>query len=116
MLQIALNVSLLMDFFNSSPLGSLGLPQLQMKDFVLVDKYWVKLADLGDVSMEEKSCSWRSDCLLQGSDIGKWLLRDGFNKDTLFSIQTLLCAFINFCKYIFITHHSFFDLSLYIGL
>nr|KAG5704643.1 hypothetical protein BaRGS_025285 [Batillaria attramentaria] len=68
--RVALDVASLLEFLQTSPLGSLGLPRLQMKDFVLVNRKQLKLTDMDDVVLEDKQCRRSSDCLMQGSEVG----------------------------------------------
>ena len=69
--QLAVDAASLMEYLQSSPLGSVGLPHVQQKDFVVVNHKSLKLTDLDEADLEEKTCSHSSDCFLQGTDVGK---------------------------------------------
>ena len=68
---MALDAASLIEYLQSSPLGSVGLPHVQQKDFVLVNHKSLKLTDLDEADLEEKTCSESSDCFLQSMDVGK---------------------------------------------
>ena len=68
---MALDAASLIEYLQSSPLGSVGLPHVQQKDFVLVNHKALKLTDLDEADLEEKTCSESSGCYLQGLDVGK---------------------------------------------
>lgn len=68
--QLALDVASLLEYLQSSPLGSIGLPQVQLKDFVLVDRKVLKLVDIDEAELGEKACSHPQDCFMQGTDVG----------------------------------------------
>ncbi|GFR97359.1 extracellular tyrosine-protein kinase PKDCC-like [Elysia marginata] len=61
-LWMALQVTRLLIYLDESPVGSLRFNKLDLKDFVLVQNKDVKLADLDDLELGEKSCSSSSDC------------------------------------------------------
>ncbi|RUS77536.1 hypothetical protein EGW08_014690 [Elysia chlorotica] len=61
-LWMALQITRLLIYLDRSPLGSLRFNKLDLKDFVLVNNKDVKLADLDDLELGEKSCSSASDC------------------------------------------------------
>ena len=68
---MALDAASLIEYLQLSPLGSVGLPHVRQKDFVLVSHKSLKLTDLDEADLEEKTCSESSDCFLQGMDVGK---------------------------------------------
>ncbi|XP_076452744.1 uncharacterized protein LOC143288281 [Babylonia areolata] len=68
--KLALDVAFLLEYLQSSPLGSVGLPRVQLKDFVLVNHRSVKLTDLDEAILGERECGQSTDCRLQGIDVG----------------------------------------------
>ncbi|XP_076435221.1 uncharacterized protein LOC143275042 [Babylonia areolata] len=68
--QLAHGVVSLMAYLHHSPLGSVGLPQVKPKDFVLVNEKVLKLTDLDDAELQERACSGDGDCFLENVDIG----------------------------------------------
>ncbi|CAL1533768.1 unnamed protein product, partial [Lymnaea stagnalis] len=63
--KLALQVAHLLLYLDRSPFGSLALTQLQLKDFVLVNELTMKLADLDDLEVGERTCSADSDCTVK---------------------------------------------------
>ncbi|XP_059143669.1 uncharacterized protein LOC131931006 [Physella acuta] len=68
--KMALQIGHLLLFLESSPLGSMRLSKLDLKDFVLVDEQVVKLADLDDLEVGEKTCFRDMDCVIQEASRG----------------------------------------------
>ncbi|XP_078000617.1 extracellular tyrosine-protein kinase PKDCC-like [Glandiceps talaboti] len=60
--RICLGVSLLVDHFASSPMGSLAIHDFKLAQFVRVDGK-IKLADVDDVDNDEPTCKTSQDCV-----------------------------------------------------
>ena len=73
--QFASQLADLLDYFERSPLGSIGLGKVSLEDFVLVDgrnyNTVVKLVDLDDLQLTEKPCSYDTDCDVANALVGK---------------------------------------------
>ncbi|XP_005099499.1 uncharacterized protein LOC101853091 [Aplysia californica] len=69
-LHMALQVSHLLLYLDSSPFGSLRLRKLELKDLILVKGDTVKLADLDELEVGESLCQDAMQCRLQGRENG----------------------------------------------
>ena len=62
-----------MVYLEKSPVGSVALNSIRSSDFVLVDK-WIKLVDLDDISIDEKSCTKDEECAITGASMHRTYL------------------------------------------
>lgn len=84
---MALNIAELLLFLDLSPLGSLALPHVELKDFVVINKYELKLTDLDELEYEERECSQNSACDLKGTPVGKCFLFIVITGDSIFNLS-----------------------------
>lgn len=62
-LQAAVDIASLMDYLHRSPLGSLRIADFKQSQFIFVDGR-IKLADLDDLTIEERPCRTDRDCYI----------------------------------------------------
>ena len=68
---MALEVSQLLTYLDSSPFGSLRLKKLDLKDFVLVGGDSLRLVDLDELMLGQMQCHSADQCQVEGLDKGR---------------------------------------------
>jgi hypothetical protein len=72
--QFAIELAELLKYLEESPLGSVELVGINMNDFVITAGNHLKLVDLDDVVLEEKSCHNDEDCIIPTASLARMRL------------------------------------------
>ncbi|XP_061197727.1 uncharacterized protein LOC133205857 isoform X2 [Saccostrea echinata] len=80
-LKYAIELGELLKYLEESPLGSVELLGIKMDDFVTAKGNHLKLVDLDDVSLEEKTCQSEADCKIPTASLANMACENGRCKD-----------------------------------
>lgn len=68
----------MLKYLEESPLGSVELLGIRMDDFVTTRGNQLKLVDLDDVNLDEKTCQSDADCKIPTASLARKILKLSF--------------------------------------